>query len=1127
MSMVTSSPTTAPATAKVLTPQAFTHRLFRLDMALLALVLILAFCLGSFRATNSDVFLHLALGSPFRAGADPSGWVHHAWLSSVLVGFLYEPFSASAETGGRFAVIAKALAVVGLTVVLVLVRRRGQSWLVPVACTGLAVLVMSPRLVLAPFVVSLLFLAVTLFVLTLPTSLHPRAVRWLPALFVVWVNMDEWFILGPLTVGLWMVGQWLQGRLNIPDAAPDKEHPPAMRDLTIALLGGLAVCILNPWGFRALTLPAELAAPLSGILPDTFVAAGRTMRLIQASDPQFAASSMPFSLDYIGRPASGSHVAGLAYLVLLALGVASFVLPAYFPGQPATTASRGPRGGFTATLFVVFLFYAALSVYDARMIALFAVVAGPISALNLQDYLRRVRPSLDRLVKTDVNWGHGSRFVALLVGVLLLVCAWPGWLHGQSDVWRATRHVAWGVVEDPSGLEAARVIRQIRDRTGLLKRSFNYSLEASEVFAWPNFRDESPAEDFFADTRLALFTRQATADGKLRNALREWAELAYVKTEGAIERMELDNRRGKAVGIYYGLLKEHGIDHVVFTNLHQDPEASKVAAALLANPPQWALLFNDGRTAIFGWCELKTPPTDPFSEVRLELVRLAPPQPFPPNVPKIKLQDPAPPPAPVTRSDWQEYLHGPRPAALGGVEAWQMIGLYGQAAQHVTELLPRDMIAVAVGCFGAAGTAAALGTTGPYTIRKDPNGQEMSTPWLLPRDKGPPAALVLAVRAGQNGVRESPQDAVTYYALGLAYNALNLEQEGYWVSRNPGPLFGQTARGPYRGTLRHQFRTAQALTALETAVLVDRSRWDIHLQLYDWYAKMYYFDVALDHLIRAREIVETQTKQRSKDQADLARKFKEDSEQLIKNFGGLVKRATEDYGLLAKAQPDALLRLDAALHARSRDESGKEIVAPRGLVMLALKNLMESKSSAYKGDPHKLRDFIYWQAFLLLTTGQGSEVNEWFKDEGLRKVLKEGEYEELRATAAAAIGDYATADKYLDLAEKARKQPADAAVLKQHVAELLAGRGSVSPGEDPFPGMMVRVAAIDLQQRDLHQELRDVAEVRLMRGLLALETGDLKAAKNHLRACLLLAPPRYEFPDRAVALRYLELLAAK
>jgi hypothetical protein len=63
------------------------------------------------------------------------------------------------------------------------------------------------------------------------------------------------------------------------------------------------------------------------------------------------------------------------------------------------------------------------------------------------------------------------------------------------------------------------------------------------------------------------------------------------------------------------------------------------------------------------------------------------------------------------------------------------------------------------------------------------------------------------------------------------------------------------------------------------------------------------------------------------------------------------------------------------------------------------------------------------------------------------------------------------------------------------------------------------------------KERRDVAELRLLRGLLALEIGDFSAAANHFRGSLTILPPilpiTLDFPDRPIAQRYLRLLEMK
>src|SRR5262249_39071724 len=162
----------------------------------------------------------------------------------------------------------KGLLVGALAATLLAVRRPGQSLWIPAACTALALLAMSPRLFLQPTCVSLLFLALTVYLLHrgavrgAPVALLGRTFSplWLlPPLFALWVNLDSWFVLGPLTVALFLLGAAL-GRL----VAPAGTVPGGLRTLGLVLLVGLGACLLNPYLHRAFVLPVELAAPLAG-----------------------------------------------------------------------------------------------------------------------------------------------------------------------------------------------------------------------------------------------------------------------------------------------------------------------------------------------------------------------------------------------------------------------------------------------------------------------------------------------------------------------------------------------------------------------------------------------------------------------------------------------------------------------------------------------------------------------------------------------------------------------------------------------------------------------------------------------------------------------------------------------
>src|SRR5262249_48318434 len=146
---------------------------------------------------------------PFASTTNGVYWVNHSWLFDVLA---YGLFSLV----GNAIVVIKALLFAGLGIVLVRLSWTGLSVWMPVVCTTLALLAVSPQLELRSEVVSYLFAALTLWFVQ-----HPRcalrepmgvaqALRayWpLLALQIVWVNMDSWFLLGPLLVALYWLGQ--------------------------------------------------------------------------------------------------------------------------------------------------------------------------------------------------------------------------------------------------------------------------------------------------------------------------------------------------------------------------------------------------------------------------------------------------------------------------------------------------------------------------------------------------------------------------------------------------------------------------------------------------------------------------------------------------------------------------------------------------------------------------------------------------------------------------------------------------------------------------------------------------------------------------------------------------------
>src|SRR5260370_1589294 len=97
-----------------------------------------------------------------------------------------------------------------------------------------------------------------------------RPIIAIPILFALWVNLDEWFILGPFAVALYLIGDLLQqviAPIRTDDDAPAPGH---LGRLSLVFGVGLAACLLNPYHVRAFQVPSDLAPWVSGDSPLQF-----------------------------------------------------------------------------------------------------------------------------------------------------------------------------------------------------------------------------------------------------------------------------------------------------------------------------------------------------------------------------------------------------------------------------------------------------------------------------------------------------------------------------------------------------------------------------------------------------------------------------------------------------------------------------------------------------------------------------------------------------------------------------------------------------------------------------------------------------------------------------------------
>jgi hypothetical protein len=706
-----------------------------------------------------------------------------------------------------------------------------------------------------------------------------------------------------------------------------------------------------------------------------------------------------------------------------------------------------------------------LAVVQARTVPFFAVVAGPVLAWNLQDLFAR-RIALGPRPALGL-WGRALAAVVVFLGAAFLVCVWPGWL--QRPPFEPRR---WAV-ELPSGLEqaAAAVRRGHAVRAWPLgTRTLHLSRDTAASFAW-----FCPEDDGALDLRLAA---------------------ALVDDPGAGADLRVAEARVNRVVVHAA-----------------DPGLPlRVLSRLLADPDRWPLLYLEGGVALFGH-------RDPnialgsagaggrvaFGGPQLDLDRLA----FRP------LAGEKAPPAPRQARRWSEAFWKPAPPPSG--DRYQAAVLLlkaelvraGAPARHLAEWEAEQAAALAGAAAGWVGTAlgpaghslapAAADAAVRLTIFRPPvpgpGGAvapitrftfDCQRLFVLARDDAPPGVLYAAVRAARRAVAADPADAAGYLLLGQCYLRLvTMTRERFWALRLP-----QLA----------QLRQAQASAALNRAVRLNPDLAQAHLELGRLYHRVQCLDLALAELRAYR----TAARRAGADDS-----LQAVPEAILDALSGVVDR---QLGELARES------------TRARVADRAQAAVRRGLVGQARAILLEADVSAFGSEGAEL------ELDLLLRTGRPEDVRDWSAAE-LKEALGTGQYHWLRTQALAALGDYAAAEAELtELAGGEGPTPERASA----VFAALVGRALLEeqPGGLGMPAGLSRAYARFTFWSAVRQGvsgLGERADSAVLRGVLALEAGEVEQARAAFRAALACsadAPTSsgLDFKGRQVASDALDLL---
>lgn len=715
------------------------------DGVLAALALVVVFLGSSFAARNSDIWLHLAAGKrlttgEYKLGSDPFSytaadrpWINHSWLFDLAAYSLH-------SGNGSLLVILKALAATAAFALLLLIRRSGQPlwpWAVLATLAALASLNM---FTLRPYVASVFFLALTLYlVFRMPSP--PGSWRLPLAIagtFALWSNFDGWFILGPLALALLAIGEAV--RTVVLKGGPAEGDPlgslPDLPTLVKAIgLGGLA-CMVNPHHVAVWEIPFELVGV--GTSADPRVRAFFHGPL--KSFPNFWSSA--------SSPSLGENVGGIAYLVLVALGLYASFLSAVAGRVFGSAAEVEPLPVPHMLLWVGFAALAAMSMFA---IPFFAIVTVPLVASRFNLFTSRIRLGTwdDRASRMLLLGSSGGRMLSLLGLLLLGVAAYPGWLHPSASCWWETnmahpanlRRVEWVIDPDPDMKASAEWLAGARERGGLSPeaRGFVASMDLANYCAW-----FAPQEKVFANGRLGFHQPELAEFSKARRGLGAFTE----KSEMPDPRDTED------------VLKKWKLCYVAIALQRSDSELTRILMDDLKNAmwlvvDRWTPWHFTGRSVISGWREGGTVGDPSFHKFELSAEHVA----YGPDVPRTPPGKAEPPI--VQQSTLDELFNARKPTPTGVEEAMTWLRfkaraqLRNQVATQAAALLRLNQPGIA-----APNVMQAKFLALDEILAR--NSQLRTPP---PADGSFRTYPILALRATRRAIAENPDHPDGYFAL--------------------------------------------------------------------------------------------------------------------------------------------------------------------------------------------------------------------------------------------------------------------------------------------------------------------------------------------------------------------------
>ncbi len=245
-------------------PRSWLRRVFSFHLALVALLCLLVFLTERGRAPDPDLWWHMRNAEQFlTTGSLPSvdtysftvaghPWIDHEWLAEMPY---YLAWKAGGPSGVQLLVIV-LLQAIFLGLFYLCWRNSGNvkaAFAVTCVAVLLATVSFGPRTILFGYAYT-----VILLIILQRYRATGRGPLWiLPFLFCLWINTHGSWSLGLILFGIVIASGLVEGRWGMIEAR--RWSPSQLRTLLLAMGASIAGLFVNPYGYRLVYYPIDLA----------------------------------------------------------------------------------------------------------------------------------------------------------------------------------------------------------------------------------------------------------------------------------------------------------------------------------------------------------------------------------------------------------------------------------------------------------------------------------------------------------------------------------------------------------------------------------------------------------------------------------------------------------------------------------------------------------------------------------------------------------------------------------------------------------------------------------------------------------------------------------------------------